>query len=366
MILRQTGAVNIESAFSGRPAPTSRNRFRLRGLLVIASAVLLVAGACSSDNSDSSDKNGSSDGERHVGAPEVPDSCSESDADSSGEEDAASEDGSNDALASIEERGAPDPADVVTEVGDAAEPVDLVPGEGDTVVEDGSVTVHYVIVNPADQSQLESSWEVGSPAPIPLSQVFPEFAESMSGMKVGGRRAFVVPASQIVGEDPPEETGLSPDDQLLFVVDLVSTDEEADPATTTVEADEDAQKAADDRGAPEVSVPEGDAETEELIWIDDVVGDGDVVCPGDTVLAHYTGIQASDGEQFDSSWERGEPAEFGLDQVIPGWTEGLVGMKVGGRRTLVIPTDQAYGENAADQGRPEGVLVFTIDLIGVS
>ncbi|MCB0951409.1 MAG: FKBP-type peptidyl-prolyl cis-trans isomerase, partial [Microthrixaceae bacterium] len=103
-----------------------------------------------------------------------------------------------------------------------------------------------------------------------------------------------------------------------------------------------------------------------LIWIDDVVGDGDVVCPGDTVLAHYTGIQASDGEQFDSSWERGEPAEFGLDQVIPGWTEGLVGMKVGGRRTLVIPTDQAYGENAADQGRPEGVLVFTIDLIGVS
>ncbi|MCB0951410.1 MAG: FKBP-type peptidyl-prolyl cis-trans isomerase, partial [Microthrixaceae bacterium] len=163
-----------------------------------------------------------SDGERHVGAPEVPDSCSESDADSSGEEDAASEDGTNDALASIEERGAPDPADVVTEVGDAAEPVDLVPGEGDTVVEDGSVTVHYVIVNPADQSQLESSWEVGSPAPIPLSQVFPEFAESMSGMKVGGRRAFVVPASQIVGEDPPEETGLSPDDQLLFVVDLVS------------------------------------------------------------------------------------------------------------------------------------------------
>jgi peptidylprolyl isomerase len=102
-----------------------------------------------------------------------------------------------------------------------------------------------------------------------------------------------------------------------------------------------------------------------LIWIDDVIGEGDVVCPGDSVLAHYTGIQASDGEEFDSSWERGEPIEFGLDGVIKGWTDGLVGMKVGGRRTLVIPADQAYGEEASGGG-PSGVLVFTIDLVGVS
>ncbi len=328
--------------------------------------MVLVAGACSDDGGESSvEGSGSgetSSGERNEGAPPVPEECS---ADDPADEEGG--DASSDALAEIEERGAPDAAEVVAEVGDGSEAVDLVAGEGDAVIEGGTTTVHYVIINPADNTQLESSWDIGEPVPIPLGQVFPEFAENVADMQVGGRRAFMVPASEIVGDTAEEETGISPDDDLVFVVDLVSVDEASDPlAGGTVEADEDAQAAADDRGEPEMSVPEGDEETTELIWIDDVVGDGEVVCPGDTVLAHYTGIQASDGEQFDSSWERGEPSEFGLDQVIQGWTEGLVGMKVGGRRTLVIPSDMAYGDDAAAQGRPEGVLVFTVDMIGVS
>ncbi|MFV0318164.1 MAG: FKBP-type peptidyl-prolyl cis-trans isomerase [Microthrixaceae bacterium] len=329
---------------------------------------LLLAGACASDGSGSQDATA---GERHTGAPPVPSSCNKDDSggdDSDAGEDASGEaDGSEDAVAAITERGAPDVAEVVAEVGDGSAPVDLVEGDGDVVIEDGTATVHYVIINPKDGSQLESSWEIGDPVPIPVAGVFPEFGENISGMKVGGRRAFMVPASQVLGTDPPPESGVAADDNLIFVVDLANTSEDAAPgAGGTVEADDDALKAAEDRGAPEMEVPEGDKDTKELVWTDDVVGDGAVVCPGDTVLAHYTGIQASDGEEFDSSWERGEPSEFGLDQVIKGWTDGLVGMKVGGRRTLVIPADQAYGDDAAASGRPEGVLVFTVDMIGVS
>lgn len=336
-------------------------------------ALTLLAGACTSDDSESS--NGSETaGERHEGAPPVPDSCDSTSDESVPEgEESAPGDGEStsddkadpEVAAEVDQRGQPDPAAVVAEVGDATEPVDLVDGTGDAVIPNGTVEVHYSVINAGDSSELESSWSAGAAVPIPLGQVFPEFGESMDGMLVGGRRAFLVPATNVVGDPPPPESGLTADDDVLFVVDLLSVSKEAPQQTGSVEADEDAQKEAEDRGAPEMSVPKGDAETTKLIWIDDVIGEGDVVCPGDSVLAHYTGIQASDGEEFDSSWERGEPSEFGLDGVIKGWTDGLVGMNVGGRRTLVIPADQAYGDEAAGGG-PSGVLVFTIDLIGVS
>lgn len=308
-------------------------------------AAVLIAGACSSDE-ESDDGDGAAtttdapDGDEESAGADVPEECEDP------------------ALAAVQERGEPEPS--VTEEVTGDEPVDLVEGDGDEVGGEGSVKIHYAIFNPETDEVIESSWATG-PQEIPLAQVFPAFTESMSGMKVGGRRAFSVPATEVAGDPPPEESGLSADDTVVFVVDLVAV---SATGGSPVSADADALAAAESRGAPEMSVPEGEAETEELVIIDDVEGEGDIVCPGDTVLAHYTGIQASDGEQFDSSWERGEPSEFGLDAVIPGWSEGLVGMKVGGRRTLVIPADQAYGEDAAE-GRPGGVLVFTVDMVGV-
>lgn len=333
-------------------------------------ALTMLAGGCGSDGKDDAAGGEQEAGDQHEGAPPVPDSCSsKSDEATTGSTQEGEEgtegdaDGSADpdVVAAVDKRGQPDPATVVAEVGDATGPVDLVEGTGDAVIPEGTVEVQYSIINPRDNKELESSWASGSAAPIPVSQVFPAFAEMMDGMKEGGRRAFMVPATEVVGDPPPPESGVWPGDTVLFVVDLLSVSADGG----AVDPDADAKKAAEERGAPEMSVPEGTKDTTELIWIDDVVGEGDVVCPGDTVLAHYTGIQASDGKEFDSSWERGDPLEFGLDGVIKGWTDGLVGMKVGGRRTLVIPADQAYGEESSGGG-PSGVLVFTIDLVGVS
>ncbi len=114
------------------------------------------------------------------------------------------------------------------------------------------------------------------------------------------------------------------------------------------------------RGEPELVAcdPEGSG----LVVIDEVIGSGAEVPEGATVTVQYSGVGAADGTVFDSSWSRGEPISFGLDQVIPGWTEGMVGMKEGGRRTLVIPPDLAYGDAGP---APGDYLVFTIDLVSV-
>lgn len=108
----------------------------------------------------------------------------------------------------------------------------------------------------------------------------------------------------------------------------------------------------------------------ELQKIDLVVGDGEEAQAGATVTAHYTGAYATTGEIFQSSHDSGQPIPFGLDQVIPGWTEGVPGMKVGGKRRLIIPGNLAYGE--APEGyvpgstdSPMGPLVFDIELVAV-
>lgn len=120
----------------------------------------------------------------------------------------------------------------------------------------------------------------------------------------------------------------------------------------------------EERGKPEIAAQD---QVTELVVTDDVEGTGAEVQAGDTITAHYVGVQASDGVEFDSSWSRGEPATFPLDRVIQGWSEGLVGMKEGGRRTLVIPAEQAYGQSPPPGSgiQPGATLVFTVDLVSV-
>jgi peptidylprolyl isomerase len=101
---------------------------------------------------------------------------------------------------------------------------------------------------------------------------------------------------------------------------------------------------------------------------DIVVGEGDLACSGDNVSMQYVGVTYANGKQFDASWDRGEPFQFQLGggQVIGGWDQGIVGMKVGGRRQLVIPPDLGYGDQGAGPDIPPGAtLVFVVDLVEV-
>ncbi len=119
---------------------------------------------------------------------------------------------------------------------------------------------------------------------------------------------------------------------------------------------------------PEIDFPEGDAPTE-LQVSDLVVGEGAEASAGDTVEVHYVGVAFSSGEEFDASWNRGETFRFrlGAAQVIRGWDDGVAGMRIGGRRKLVIPPHLGYGDRGAGRAiKPGETLVFVVDLLGLS
>jgi peptidylprolyl isomerase len=118
---------------------------------------------------------------------------------------------------------------------------------------------------------------------------------------------------------------------------------------------------------PEVDFPEGQPPTD--LQITDIwEGDGKVARAGDSVRVHYVGVAYSTGEEFDASWDRGEPLEFplGAGRVIAGWDQGVQGMKVGGRRQLIIPPGLAYGDRGAGNViAPGETLIFVCDLVSV-
>jgi peptidylprolyl isomerase len=104
-----------------------------------------------------------------------------------------------------------------------------------------------------------------------------------------------------------------------------------------------------------------------VLTIQEVVeGDGPEAPANSTVKVHYLGVDYETGEEFDSSWSRGEPIEFPLGRLIKGWQEGIPGMKVGGRRTLICPPEDAYGPAGGGHRLSGRTLVFVIDLLGVA
>ncbi len=118
---------------------------------------------------------------------------------------------------------------------------------------------------------------------------------------------------------------------------------------------------------PDIVDPGGEPPTE-LQVTDEVVGDGPEATAGSTVSCHYVGVAFSTGEEFDASWNRGSALDFrlGVGQVIAGWDQGIAGMRVGGRRRLVIPAHLAYGDRGAGGAiAPGETLIFVVDLVGV-
>jgi peptidylprolyl isomerase len=182
-------------------------------------------------------------------------------------------------------------------------------------------------------------------------------AERRAAQKAARRRRVITLVAVVVG--------------VLALMALISVlggdddggDEDAAPATTTTTAPE----------KPDVTVPETPPPTE-LQTTDLVVGDGPEALAGSTVQVHYAGRAYSTGEEFDSSYEPRQPGQppepitftIGQGGVIPGWDQGIAGMREGGRRQLIIPPDLAYGpEGDPPDIGPNDTLVFVIDLLKV-
>jgi peptidylprolyl isomerase len=143
-----------------------------------------------------------------------------------------------------------------------------------------------------------------------------------------------------------------------------SSDTTESNGSAAIEASGDASS----RSKPQVTVPNG-APPGALEETDLIEGTGPEAKAGDEVTVNYVGVGFDSGKEFDASWNRGEPFSFtlGASEVIPGWEQGVEGMKVGGQRQLVIPPDLAYGESGFPPAiGPNESLVFVIDLLEVS
>ncbi len=224
---------------------------------------------------------------------------------------------------------------------------DIVEGEGDMPVEGQDVVVNYAAWLQEGEEYVASSDTQGEPLTFTLGSemgVFPGWDEGVSTMRPGGKRYLVIPPELALGEAgggriPPNAT-------LIMEVELV----EVKPLLLPTEIDE------------------GDfTETESgLRYYDIVEGDGATAETGNTVTVNYTGW-LTDNVKFDSSLDSGVPFPFTLNTgaVIPGWDEGVAGMKVGGIRQLIIPAELGYGDTGSGVIPPGATLVFEVELLDV-
>jgi peptidylprolyl isomerase len=226
---------------------------------------------------------------------------------------------------------------------------DLKPGWGVAAREGDLLTTRFV-AKKVDGSRFESSWDPGErPFTFQLGaeESSPGWEKGLRGMRVGGRRLLVVPPEMGSRFGP-----LPPDSTLVYVVELIGV----------------APPELKDRTKPVVTIPPG-APPKQLKVRDLIRGKGPEAKPGDIVTMKYNSRHYS-GEFWSSSWDDGHPFRFQLGadtfESIPGWEEGLPGMRVGGRRELIVPPDWILQGGARPDSKPSETLVYVIDLFGLT
>jgi len=207
------------------------------------------------------------------------------------------------------------------------------------------VRVHYTGWT-TDGQMFDSSVARGEPAEFPLDGVIAGWTEGLALMVVGEKRRLWIPEDLAYGGRPGRPQGM-----LVFDVELLGITDRPEPPEPPP-------------APPDVAAPPRNAQRTASGLASRVLERGrGTARPSttDTVEVHYTGW-TTDGEMFDSSVVRGEPARFSLNRVIPGWTEGLQLMVEGEKRRLWIPENLAY---AGRPGAPQGMLVFDVELIDI-
>ncbi|HEX4612677.1 MAG TPA: FKBP-type peptidyl-prolyl cis-trans isomerase, partial [Urbifossiella sp.] len=237
---------------------------------------------------------------------------------------------------------------------------DLKAGMGEGCPPGAKVKIHYTGWL-TDGTVFDSSRDRGKPADFELEGLIVGWQEGIPGMKKGGVRKLVLAPGKGYGAKGSGK--IPPNSTLIFEVEMLAFsggggDADADgparpgPATLT----DGTAPGADDPGLKDIG---GGLKVRDL-----KEGTGATCEPGATVVAHYTGW-LQNGKVFDSSRPRGEPTEFSLGKVVPGWQKGIPGMKIGGVRKLVIPPEMAYGAGGRPGIPPNSTLVFEVELVGV-
>jgi peptidylprolyl isomerase len=236
-------------------------------------------------------------------------------------------------------------------------------GDGPPVPESATVTVQYAGYNARTGKQFDSSWKTGQPATFPLTDVVPGFSKAIEGQRAGSQVVVAMTAEDGYGDQGSGED-IKPGDALIFVIDIVlekavGTVQEAPATIPQVQLNEDCVPTGFEAG--DEVLEEVTKSTSTVL----VEGGGAKVESGQQATVHYLGQIYPDGEIFDQSWDKGQPATFpiGVQQVIPCWDDLVVGATIGSRLELICTPDDAYGPDDYN-GIPGGsTLTFVVDIL---
>lgn len=245
-----------------------------------------------------------------------------------------------------------------------------VPGDGVDIQEGQLLKVQIAVVDPASGEVSSESYSSQGPITVSMDELQQDAAlyEVLTQSKVGVQIAYVIPGQQAVTNptESPAPSPTTPPSNLMIMQVIEASDAQADPGTVDQLKNDGALPSVDtsDPANPTFVAPENPEDITQLVV--DVIeeGDGEAIASGSTAEVNYAGWTLSDGESFDSSFERGEafPVTVGQGQVIQGWDLGLEGLTSGTKAILTIPGDLAYEPNAEAQGRPAGTLVFYVEI----
>jgi peptidylprolyl isomerase len=338
---------------------------RVRLLAAVAAPIILLT-ACADDAGDSAA--GTDDSTTTSAGPDDAATTASVDGDLSQVGVERSEDGEGTEVPTLTYAGEPFPEGDLP-FGVAETTVEQVAeGDGEEVAEGQQVTVRYLAVNGTTGEELLSTFPSDDSVVMDLSnpQLLPAFLESLPGQKPGAELIMAMPPGEGFGETGNANLGIGPTDTVIFYVEVVeAVDPLSEAEGTEVDPVEGLPTVEADGSSPaSITIPEGEEPPSELVVQPLIEGERDEVEAGQSVTVHYTGVKWSDGEQFDSSLEAGQPFStvIGAGQVIPGWDEGLVGQPVGSRVLLVVPPDMAYGNNPESE-LAEETLVFVVDIL---
>ena len=241
------------------------------------------------------------------------------------------------------------------------------PGNGEGVKTGDRVIVNLTVYNwdGKDNAVQGSSYDTKAPETIPVNEQLPKvLQEGFTKVKSGGRLLAVLADDSAQGQQQAAQA----EPTKVFVFDVVGTRPGPLKAATGEETGETLKgvKVENPGGdqAPTLTTKTKEKAPKELVVKTLIKGTGEKVTANQTLTVHYTGKIWGTDKQFDSSWERGEPAEFPLAQVIQGWQKGLAGVPVGSRVVLSIPPEMGYGSQE-QQGIPaNSTLVFVVDVLG--